>query len=373
ELRTPLTAILGWVRLLRMKEMDEKTSAHALATVERNAKAQAQLIEDLLDVSRVITGNLRLEISAVELVPVIEAAMDAVEPAVNAKMIKLYASLDPSAGPVSGDPARLQQVVWNLLSNAVKFTPRGGRVSIRLVRNHSHVEITVSDTGQGISADFLPYIFDRFRQADGSSTRRHGGLGLGLSIVRHLVELHGGTVQAESGGEGKGATFKVSLPILPLRNATFGLPIEELDEESAIRNPHSAILSGLRVLIVDDDGDARELMKAALETRGITVVTAKGVSEALDALRLERPDVMISDIGMPEEDGFSLIQRVRKLSEEQGGRTPAAAISAYVGEESRLEAGYELYVTKPLEPDELVAVVQKLAGRNKECGMPNDE
>jgi len=223
ELRTPLTAILGWIRLLRMKELDEATSRHALETVERNAKAQAQLIEDLLDVSRVITGNLRLEISNVELVPVIEAAMDAVEPAANAKMIKLEPSLDAKTGPVSGDPARLQQVVWNLLSNAVKFTPREGEVSICLARADSHVEIAVSDTGQGISADFLPFIFDRFRQADSSMTRSHGGLGLGLSIVRHLVELHGGTVHAESRGEGQGATFKVRLPILPLWNADNGI------------------------------------------------------------------------------------------------------------------------------------------------------
>ena len=364
ELRTPLTAILGWVRLLRMKELDGATAEHALETVERNARAQAQLIEDLLDVSRVITGNLRLEMSTVELVPVIKAAMDAVEPAANAKMIKLEASLDPAAGPVSGDAARLQQVVWNLLSNAVKFTPREGRVSIRLERADSQVEIRVTDTGQGISADFLPFIFDRFRQADSSTTRQHGGLGLGLAIVRHLVELHGGTVHAESAGEGRGATIKVRLPILPLRIADFGLRNKELDEESAGPNPKSEILSGLRVLVVDDEPDARELMKAALESRGAAVITAGDTNEALETLKRRKPDVIISDIGMPGEDGYALIRHVRRLSEEQGGATPAAAVSAYVGEESRQEAlaaGYELYVDKPLDPEELIAVVRKLA------------
>jgi PAS domain S-box-containing protein len=219
ELRTPLTAMLGWTRMLRMKELDEPTAEHALETVERNAKAQAQLIEDLLDVSRIITGNLRLDVRPLELLPIIEAAMDAVQPAANAKLIKLEASLEARAGPVSGDATRLQQVVWNLISNAVKFTPRGGHVSLRLERDHSHVEIIVSDTGQGINSDFLPFVFDRFRQADGSTTRAHGGLGLGLAIARHLVELHGGTVHAESAGVGQGATFKVRLPLIEKQNS----------------------------------------------------------------------------------------------------------------------------------------------------------
>jgi PAS domain S-box-containing protein len=370
ELRTPLTAMLGWTRLLQMKELDEATSIHALETVERNAKAQAQLIEDLLDVSRIITGNLRLNVRPIDLVPVIEAAIDAVRPAIEAKSIELQTELDPLTGPVSGDPARLQQVIWNLLANAVKFTSRNGRVKIQLGRVDSHVEIIVSDTGQGITTDFLPYVFDRFRQADGSTTRMHGGLGLGLAIVRHLVELHGGTVHAASPGEGQGSTFKVQLPLTQLRNSEFGLRIDDkTNAKSAIRNQPSASLQGLRVLVVDDEPDARMLISTVLERQGAVVIAAESTREALDALERHEADVLISDIGMPEEDGYDLIRQVRARPKAQGGEIPAAAVSAYAGDDNRrqaLAAGFQLHVAKPLDPEELIAIVQSLAQRRDE-------
>lgn len=359
ELRTPLTAMLGWTRMLRMDMLDEATAAHALETVERNARVQAQLIEDLLDVSRIITGKLRLDVRPMQLLPVIEAAIDSVRPAADAKNIELQAMLDPLAGLVSGDANRLQQIVWNLLSNAVKFTTTGGRVKIGLERVDSHVEITVSDTGQGITPDFLPYVFDRFRQADGSSTRLHGGLGLGLAIVRHLVELHGGTVRAQSSGEGQGATFNVQLPLAQLRNTDFGL----LDENQMSAPLQSAILTGLRVLVVDDEPDARFLIKTVLESQGAEVVAVESTREALQALERLMPDALISDIGMPDEDGFALIRQVRARTAAQGGELPAAAVSAYVGEENRrqaLAAGFQLHVAKPVDPEELVAVVRQL-------------
>jgi PAS domain S-box-containing protein len=372
ELRTPLTAMLGWTRMLRMDMLDEATAARALDIVERNARVQAQLIEDLLDVSRIITGKLRLDVRPIELLPVIKAAIDSVHPAANAKNIELQTALDPLAGPISGDPNRLQQIIWNLLANAVKFTNRDGQVKISLERAPSHVEIIVSDTGQGITPDFLPYVFDRFRQADGSSTRLHGGLGLGLAIVRHLVELHGGTVRAHSLGEGQGATFNVQLPLAQLRNANFGLRIEEehsSDFQSAIRNPQSAILRGLRVLVVDDEEDARYLIKTVLESQGAEVVAVRSAREALDALEREMPDVLISDIGMPDEDGFALIRQVRARTEAEGGGIPAAAVSAYVGEDNRrqaLAAGFQLHVAKPVDPEELIAVVQQLTKGKEE-------
>jgi PAS domain S-box-containing protein len=365
ELRTPLTAMLGWTRMLRMKELDEPTSAHALETVERNAKAQAQLIEDLLDVSRIITGKLRLDVRPIELLPVIEAAMDAVRPAAAAKSIEIKTQLDPFAGPVSGDPSRLQQVIWNLLANAVKFTGRGGQVEVRLERAPAHIELTVKDTGQGITPEFLPFVFDRFRQADGSTTRLHGGLGLGLAIVRHLVELHGGTVKAESAGEGQGATFSVQLPLAQSRHADFGLRIDDkADENSAARHPPSAILQGLRVLVVDDEEDARVLIQTVLEKQGAEVSAVGSAREALDALETFKPDVLVSDIGMPDEDGYDLIRQMRSRSLARGGGIPAAAVSAYVGEDNRqraLASGFQLHVAKPVDPEELISVVRTLS------------
>ena len=366
ELRTPLTAIIGWSAMLRGNKFDEATVANALETIERNAKAQAQIIEDLMDVSRIITGKLRLDVQAVELASVVAAAVDAIRPAAEAKNIRLQALLDPQAGPVSGDPSRLQQVVWNLLTNAVKFTPKGGRVQVRLERVNSHVEVTVSDTGQGIAPEFLPHVFDRFRQADMTYTREHGGLGLGLSIVRQLVELHGGTVHAESAGTGQGATFVVQLPIMAARRqaerperrhptAGGGAPLE---------CPPS--LAGLRVLVVDDEADTRVLLRAMLERCGSEVMTAASAAEALELFKESRPDVLVSDIGMPGEDGYALIGSVRKLEEGRGGRVPAVALTAYARAEDRvraLRAGFQVHVPKPIEPVELVTVVASLAGR----------
>lgn len=367
ELRTPLTSILGWANLLRAGQLDEKTAARALETIQRNARSQVQLIDDLLDVSRIITGKLRLDVHLIELSHVVGAAVDAVRPAAEAKNIRLQVLLDPQAGPVSGDSDRLQQVVWNLLTNAVKFTPKGGRVQVRLERINSHVEITVSDTGRGIDPEFLPHVFDRFRQADQTSTRAHGGLGLGLSIVQQLVELHGGTVHAESAGAGRGATFVVQLPVMVSRRQP------ELRER---RHPTAGgtaplecppQLTGLRVLVVDDEEDARELLSAVLERCGSEVTTAGSVAEALERYQRAPPDVLLSDIGMPEEDGYDLIRRVRSLEAAAGGgRIPAIALTAYARVEDRvraLNAGYQVHVPKPIEPVELVAMVASLAGR----------
>lgn len=353
--------------LLRTNTLDEATVARGLETIERNGKAQAQLIEDLMDVSRIITGKLRLDVQPVELASVIEAAIESVHLAAEAKAIRLETILDPLAGPISGDPARLQQIVWNLLSNAIKFTPKKGRVQIRLERINSHIEIIVSDTGTGISPEFLPHVFDRFRQADGTSTRTHGGLGLGLAIVRHLVEQHGGTVRADSRVKGKGATFTVSLPLMIVHR--------ELDHEEERRHPKAESasgltcppeLDGLKVLVVDDEPDARQLLAIVLQQCGADVTMAASAEEALSAFERIKPDVLVSDIGMPGEDGYSLIRKIRALPAERGGRIPAAALTAYAGAEDRkraLLAGFHLHIPKPVDPMELVAVVATLAGR----------
>jgi PAS domain S-box-containing protein len=368
ELRTPLTAILGWARLLQTTAMDDAAKGRAVATIERNAQAQTQLIEDLLDVSRIMTGKLRLDVRSVDLAAVVSAAADTARPAADAKEIRLQTLLDPQAGPVSGDPDRLQQVVWNLLSNAVKFTPKGGSVQVRLERVNSHVEITVADTGEGIAPEFLPHVFDRFRQADQKTTRKHGGLGLGLAIVRQLVELHGGSVRAESEGVGRGTTFTVSLPLLPVRRAM------TRDEPRA--HPRAAggapalacppELEGLRVLVVDDEPDTRDILSAVLTSCGAAVTTAASAAEALAHMSRGQFDVLLSDIGMPEEDGYELIRKVRRLPPERGGKIPAAALTAYAWAEDRVRAlrsGFQSHVTKPVEPEELVAVVENLAGR----------
>jgi len=367
ELRTPLTAILGWTSLLGAGQLDDETAARALNTIHRNARLQVQLIDDLLDVTRIITGKLRLDVSTIELVQVIEAAVDAVRPAAEAKNIRLQVLLDPQVGPVSGDPDRLQQVVWNLLTNAVKFTPKGGRVQVRLERINSHVELMVSDSGKGIDSEFLPHVFNRFRQADQKSTRAHGGLGLGLAIVRQLVELHGGSVHAESEGEGQGATFVVQLPLMVMRRG--------VEQQQERRHPTAGgsmaldcppQLDNLRVLIVDDEEDTRDLLRVALEQCGSEVVTARSVVEALEALEKSKPDVLISDIGMPEEDGYALISKVRALSAARGGKVPAIALTAYARTEDRvraLMAGFQVHLPKPIEPVELLAVVASLVGR----------
>jgi signal transduction histidine kinase/CheY-like chemotaxis protein len=370
ELRTPLTSILGWARMLSNGQLDEATTARALETIERNAKAQSQLIEDILDVSRVITGKLRLEVQPVDLAAVIESSIDAVLPAAEAKGIRLQRVLDSGASMVSGDPTRLRQVIWNLLSNAIKFTPHGGRVQVKLERINSHVEIVVADDGQGINPDVLPFIFERFRQADSTTTRAHGGLGLGLAIVRHLVEMHGGTVEVESLGEGLGAAFCVKLPLAAVRPSKTRRAHEAerahptTSDGSPFKCPPE--LDGLRLLVVDDEEDTRTLLKAVLERCGASVTTASSAGEALVALKQSRPHVLISDLGMPEEDGYSLIKRVRALSEEEGGQTPSAALTAYARMEDRmkvLRSGFQIHITKPVEPAELVAVVANLAGR----------
>jgi PAS domain S-box-containing protein len=370
ELRTPLTSILGWARMLSNGQLDEATTARALETIERNAKAQSQLIEDILDVSRVITGKLRLEVQPVDLTAVIESSIDAVLPAAEAKGIRLQRVLDSGASMVSGDPTRLRQVIWNLLANAIKFTLKGGRVQVKLERINSHVEIIVADDGQGISPDVLPFIFERFRQADSTTTRSHGGLGLGLAIVRHLVEMHGGTVEVESPGEGLGSTFTVKLPLVVVRS--FDVPraseAERVHPTASDGSPFDCPpeLDGLRLLVVDDEEDTRTLLKMVLEKCGASVTTVSSVREAIAAIKETRPDVLISDLGMPEEDGYALIKQVRALPEADGGKTPSAALTAYARVEDRtkvLRSGFQIHIPKPVEPAELIAVIANLAGR----------
>jgi PAS domain S-box-containing protein len=367
ELRTPLTAMLGWAHLLRAGQLDEQSAKSALETIERNARSQSQLIDDLLDVSRIITGKLRLDVRRVDPSTFIEAAIEALRPAAEAKSVRIQKVVDTGVSSIAGDPARLQQVVWNLLSNAIKFTPKGGRVQVRLERVNSHVEIAVSDTGTGISPKFLPHVFDRFRQADQSTTREFGGLGLGLAIVRHLVELHGGTVRAESHGEGQGATFTVMLPLLTIYQssaATERVHPQASDATPAPECPER--LDGLKVLVVDDEADTRELLSVVLKRCGAEVTTASSSAEALAIIEQQRPDVLVSDIGMPVEDGYELIRKVRALAPEHGGRVPAVALTAYARTEDRLRilrSGYQMHVPKPVELNELVAIVANLAER----------
>ena len=366
ELRTPLTAIHGWALLLASGQLDAANAARAVEIIERNARAQQQIINDLLDVSRIISGKMRLDVRRVCLGGVLSAAVESVRPAAQAKGIELQTGHAAPDAEVAGDPERLQQVFWNLLSNAVKFTPAGGRVSVRLARADGHAEVEVSDTGQGISPDFRPYVFDRFRQADSSTTRRHAGLGLGLSIVRHLVELHGGTVRAESEGEGRGSTFTVELPLL--RNAECGMRIAEqasgVSDESAIRNLHSATLEGVRVLVVDDDEDTLQLVAALLGQHGARVSTAASTAAALARLEHETTDVIVSDIAMPERDGYDLIRELRAREAARGAaHTPAIALTAYARAEDRersLAEGYQAHVAKPAEPADLLALVAAL-------------
>jgi signal transduction histidine kinase/ActR/RegA family two-component response regulator len=369
ELRTPLTAILGWSNMLLAGAIEGAARDRALEIIHRNAQAQNQLISDLLDVSRIISGKLRLDLRTVELAPIIEGAVEATRPAAEAKGVHLDTSLDPYAGPVNGDADRLQQVVWNLLTNAIKFTPEGGRIEVRSGIAGSRVEVTVRDTGIGIEPEFLPHIFDRFRQADPGANRVHGGMGLGLSIVRQLVELHGGSVRAESEGDGKGATFTVSLPFVKAEHEP--RPAERRPGAAAARLEIECppALRGLRVLVVDDEADTRDMLRAVLEHCHAEVFMAGSASEALEAIAHLHPDVLVSDVGMPEEDGYSLIAKVRALPAERGGRIPAAALTAYVRAEDRvrvLRSGFQLHVPKPVEPAELVTVVAHLADRSGE-------
>ncbi|HEY9667093.1 MAG TPA: ATP-binding protein, partial [Coleofasciculaceae cyanobacterium] len=364
ELRTPLNAILGWSQLLRKGGLKPEMVEQGMNTIDRNVRMQAQLIEDLLDMNRIISGKIRLDVQRVDLVSVIEAALETVRLAAEAKEIRLQKVLDSLAGVVSGDPARLQQIVWNLVSNAIKFTPKGGRVLVILERVRSHVEISVIDTGQGIEPEFLPYVFERFRQADGSTTRRHGGLGLGLSIVRSLTELHGGTVRAESAGAGLGAAFVVALPLVAVHAKTVEpeeLTLETVDNAST--DPDAPKLSGINVLVVDDEPDARQLIQVILEQAQASVITAGSTVQALELLESHRPDVLVSDIGMPEADGYQFIRQVRSLPPAQGGKIPAVALTAYARQEDRklaLLSGYQMHITKPVEPSELIAVISSL-------------
>ncbi|MCY1046687.1 PAS domain S-box protein [Corallococcus sp. bb12-1] len=366
ELRTPLTAILGWVQLLRTGHLPEPRRERALETMERNARAQGQLIEDLLDVSRIVSGKLKLDVEPVNLSTVVQQALDSVRPAADARGVHVQAAVD-SSGSVMGDPQRLQQVVWNLLSNAVKFTSRNGHVRLVVERRDSLVELTVEDTGQGIPAGFLPHVFERFRQADSGTTRKTGGLGLGLSIVRHIVEMHGGTVAVASEGEGRGATFTVRLPLSVVQRRDASMPPSPrapVAPGPELGRP--AELTGVRVLVVDDEEDARELLRTLLEDSGAHVLTAGSAEEGLQVLQAERPDVLVSDIGMPGTDGYGFIERVRALPADRGGRTPAVAITAYARSEDRsrvLRAGFQSHVPKPVEPVELLAVLESLAGR----------
>jgi PAS domain S-box-containing protein len=357
ELRTPLNAVMGWASLLQTGQLDAATVTRGVEAIARNARVQAQLIEDLLDTSRIISGKLKLEPRVVDLGRVVEAAVDVVRPAVAAKDIAISVTLEPPTVPVAGDPDRLQQVVWNLLSNAVKFTPHGGRVEVRLTRRDTAAELMVADSGVGIDRAFLPYVFDRFRQEDSSTTRRHGGLGLGLAIVKHLVELHGGTVAVDSPGLHQGAAFTVRLPLqtAPLAAGPDAAPAAA-----------GAPLDHVRVLVVDDQEDERMLLRTILERRGATVAVAAAADQALRDIRAWRPDVLVSDIAMPGHDGYWLVERVRELSRAEGGTVPALAVTAHARVEDRdraLGAGFQMYDAKPIDPARVVEAVATLARR----------
>jgi signal transduction histidine kinase/CheY-like chemotaxis protein len=367
ELRTPLSAILGWARVMASRPMSHDDLRHAVEVIERNARAQTSLVEDLLDMSRVTSGKIRLDVRALSPAVAVEAALDSAQPAADAKSLRVEKIIDPRAGPIMGDPSRLQQVVWNVLSNAIKFTPRGGKIQVVLQRVDSHIEISVADTGIGISAEFLPHVFDRFRQADGGSTRRQGGLGLGLAIAKQLVELHGGSLRAGSLGEGQGSTFVISLPLAAAQRA----PAAEKPEHPAADLVQTAPcqlpdLAGVVVLAVDDQADARELMRRVLEDCGARVMTAASAAEALELVEREKPDLIVSDLGMPEADGFELLKRLRTLGPERGGNIPAIALTAFARSEDRmkvLRAGFRIHISKPVDPAELCVAVANVAGR----------
>jgi signal transduction histidine kinase/CheY-like chemotaxis protein len=364
ELRTPLNAIMGWSHMLRSGRLDQTTMVRAFETIDRNAKSQAQLIEDILDVSRVITGRLRLNMGPVDVASVINSATDSVQLAADSKSIQLEVTLDPSVRHTVGDSNRLQQVVWNLLANAIKFTPSGGRVEVRVERANAALQVCVSDTGQGISPEFLPFIFDRFRQADSSSTRAHGGLGLGLAIVRHLVELHGGSVQADSAGLGKGAMFTIRLPLgvdNPAKSQKRSENSWSPEDTQRLAEPLQS-LRDIRVLLVDDDRDNLQLLATMLSGLRAKVQTVTSTAEALQLLEWYEPDVVVSDLAMPGEDGYSLISKLRALDNLK--HTPAVALTAYVRVEDRtraLAAGFNMFVPKPVEPNELIAAIANLA------------
>lgn len=371
ELRTPLNAIYGWAQVLRGGAANPDDLEQGLSTIERNARAQKQIIDDLLDMSAIISGKLRMDVQRIDLAPVVEAVVETMRPAANAKGIRLQTTLDPQARSISGDPNRLQQIFWNLLTNAIKFTPRDGRVQVLLENADSHLEVSVIDSGEGISAEFLPHVFERFRQQDASMSRRHGGLGLGLSIVRHLVELHGGTVRVMSGGSGQGATFVVALPLMAVQPDA-GKPDSKPERQHPAAGSTSSSLveagfdlTGLKVLAVDDEADARLLVKRVLEACGALVRVAGSAEQALAEIAADKPDVLVSDIGMPGEDGYELIRRVRRLGPDHGGGIPALALTAYARPEDRIKAvraGFQMHISKPVEAAELLTMVASLAG-----------
>jgi PAS domain S-box-containing protein len=366
ELRTPLNAIVGYSRLLRSGMLSGEKQERGLETLERNANWLTQIVEDVLDVSRIISGKIRLDVQPVHLPLVIDNAVATTQPAADAKGVRVQTILDPNAGPVSGDPDRLQQVVWNLVTNAVKFTPRGGRVQVRLEQVSSHVEVVVSDTGTGIAPDFLPYVFERFRQADAGMTRKTGGLGLGLSIVHHIVEMHGGTVEAASAGVNQGATFRVRLPLMAVHSRASDPRREHPRSSTTLPLDPLGDLTGVRVLAVDDEEDALALLRVVLETAGAEVMTFASPIAALDYLASDQPDALIVDVGMPEMDGFDFISRVRASTDPRVRELPAAALTAFARSQDRaraLRSGFEMHMSKPIDPAELVASVATLVRR----------
>jgi PAS domain S-box-containing protein len=367
ELRTPLNAILGYSRLLRGGMLNGEQFERAIETVERNSRWLTQIVEDVLDVSRIVSGKIRLDVQAVDLTTVIDNAVATIQPAADAKNIRLQSLIDTRVAPVSGDPDRLQQVIWNLLSNAVKFTPKGGRVQLRVERVNSHVEIVVSDTGAGIRKDFLPYVFERFRQGDSGPTRKTGGLGLGLAIVRHIVEMHGGNVLAESAGENQGSTFTVRLPIMIVQPSAQSRKREHPIAESQQPLEKMSGLSDVHVLAIDDEQDSLGLLRVVLESAGARVTTASSAAAALNLIEQANPDVVVADIGMPQMDGFELIKRIRELPGPVGD-VPAAALTAFARSEDRTKAlhhGFEMHLAKPVDPGELVASVATLVRRRR--------
>ncbi|MEH2413146.1 hybrid sensor histidine kinase/response regulator [Nostoc sp.] len=359
ELRTPLSAILGWSKLLQTRVLDQAKISEALATIERNAILQVQLIEDLLDISRILQGKLTLNITKINLESTVLSALETMHLAAETKLIEVNTAFAPDVGQVMGDSTRLQQIVWNLLSNAIKFTPKGGKVEVRLEQADGYAQIIVSDTGKGISAEFLPYVFDYFRQADSTSTRSFGGLGLGLAIVRNLIEMHGGIVKADSHGEGKGAIFTVSLPLLPDESPSL------IDEQNypVFLPPNSLPLTGIRVLVVEDDADSRDFITFVLEQDGAFVIPVSSAFEALQTLAEVKPNVLVSDIGMPDMDGYMLIHQLRTWASEQGGQIPAIALTAFArndDQQKALKAGFQMHLSKPINPEELIAAIVKL-------------
>jgi len=364
ELRTPLNAMLGWSQLLTNNTLPAEKLDHALEVIQRNVLAQSRLVEDLLDVSRIVSGQMRLDVQTVEPIRVVGAAIESAKPAIEAKHIHLEVDLDPNAGQVLGDATRVQQIIWNLLSNATKFTGKDGKITVRVARVGGSVEIVVSDTGQGIEAEFLPFVFDRFRQADGSFARRHGGLGLGLAIARHLVELHGGTIKVESAGPNCGSTFIVLLPYAGSRNSPLpwagSSPVLDFEPPSRLAAPE---LRGIRVLVVDDDDDSRDLVVSILEKCEAVTFAASSAEQALSIIVRERPDVLVSDIGMPGMDGYELVRAVRALPDEHAQRVPAVAVTAYARQEDQRRAlaeGFQLHVAKPIEPAAFALAVARL-------------